>query len=304
MVSEYPVMRWRICYAGINPDGLSALLGCSRLMIVGAARLRFLQAFTLNPVNWLFQLIYLLRMRGGFTLLEVILIRLLTPVGGLLTGHWKRYHTHLLDLCKHRIPIVVIDDRPGSISTLRRLHAELLVLNIWEVVSKGVLTCFSRGAINIHPSKLPKYRGALPTLWSIRNKDSESAVSFVIADCRIDRGNILLQVPFEISDEDDWRNIEKNVDGIVRKHLEALICGFLSGQVAATEQQSEGASVTAKYDDYRRIDLANESTREIANKVAYYPYWDAGVFCFVEMAERIVPVKRVKVVHDAPPPHR
>ena len=289
---------WRIIYAGIDTNILQCLLDNKESNVIGLARLEFLSRHTWNPVNWLFQIVYFLRRRNSCRHLETPLAFLVVCMAGLLSGHWRRYASYLYVLSRNRIPIYEISPGSVDIAVLRRLAPDILVLNVWEIVPQKVLACFKRGAINIHPSKLPKYRGALPTLWSIRNGDRESAVSFVTVDNKIDGGQILRQVPFNIEDQDDWRSIENKVDVIVRQNVGDVITEFLSGQSPENGQPAQGGSLTAKYADYQRIDLSTESTREIANKVPYYPYWDPGTLCFVDVAERPIRLKRVKLLPE------
>lgn len=53
--------------------------------------------------------------------------------------------------------------------------------------------------VNIHPSPLPKYRGATPGPWQIINGETTSAVTFFQIDALPDHGPIISQIPFDIS---------------------------------------------------------------------------------------------------------
>jgi len=56
--------------------------------------------------------------------------------------------------------------------------------------------------VNIHPSALPKYRGATPGPWQIINKEKKSAVTFFQIDPLPDHGPVISQIPFTISPAD------------------------------------------------------------------------------------------------------
>lgn len=57
---------------------------------------------------------------------------------------------------------------------------------------------FPNKIVNIHPSPLPKYRGATPGPWQIINGESKSAVTFFQIDLLPDHGPLIAQVPFSI----------------------------------------------------------------------------------------------------------
>ena len=66
------------------------------------------------------------------------------------------------------------------------------------------------GAVNVHPSALPKYRGPSPVLWAIRNGDPYLGLTVHRMTGRIDAGPVLAQLddlplPDQVTREDDWR---------------------------------------------------------------------------------------------------
>jgi methionyl-tRNA formyltransferase len=58
---------------------------------------------------------------------------------------------------------------------------------------KKVINIPLKGAINLHGSLLPKYRGAAPIQWALINGESETGLTTFIIQPKVDRGNILLQ---------------------------------------------------------------------------------------------------------------
>lgn len=65
-----------------------------------------------------------------------------------------------------------------------------------------MIDLFPLKIVNIHPSPLPKYRGATPGPWQIINGENTSAVTFFQIDLLPDHGPIIAQFPFEISTTD------------------------------------------------------------------------------------------------------
>jgi methionyl-tRNA formyltransferase len=60
------------------------------------------------------------------------------------------------------------------------------------------------GALNVHPSLLPKYRGATPIQTALREGERETGVSIMLMDAGMDTGDIVLQETFPISPDADY----------------------------------------------------------------------------------------------------
>jgi methionyl-tRNA formyltransferase len=60
------------------------------------------------------------------------------------------------------------------------------------------------GALNVHPSLLPRYRGATPIQTALRNGESQTGVSVMLMDAGMDTGDLVLQENAEIRPDDDY----------------------------------------------------------------------------------------------------
>lgn len=88
-----------------------------------------------------------------------------------------------------------------SIQTFRSHDADVAVVVAYgRILPESYLTAFSQGAINVHFSLLPKYRGAAPVNWAIVNGETESGVTTMRMDEGLDTGDILLQERTAIGD--------------------------------------------------------------------------------------------------------
>ena len=103
----------------------------------------------------------------------------------------------------------------------------------------------SAPCINIHPSDLPKYRGASPIRTAIYNGDKMSAVCLMnmVAEC--DAGDVLMRVPFEIGDDDTNETIEARVSEIGADMLVRYLAA--PGDFVATPQVGT-PTFTRKFD--------------------------------------------------------
>ena len=77
-----------------------------------------------------------------------------------------------------------------------------IVVAYGRILPETFLTAFPRGAINVHFSLLPKYRGAAPVNWAVVNGETTTGVTTMKMDAGLDTGPILLQRSVEIGREE------------------------------------------------------------------------------------------------------
>lgn len=77
-----------------------------------------------------------------------------------------------------------------------------VVVAYGRILPESFLTAFPRGAINVHFSLLPKYRGAAPVNWAIVNGETETGVTTMRMDAGLDTGAMLMQRAVEIAKDE------------------------------------------------------------------------------------------------------
>jgi len=82
--------------------------------------------------------------------------------------------------------------------------------------------------INIHPSPLPKYRGATPAPWQIINGETASAVSFFQLDELPDHGPIITQIPFDIDSQETSFSFYQKAFDLAAKNLSTVLTDYLN----------------------------------------------------------------------------
>ncbi|MCL1980474.1 MAG: methionyl-tRNA formyltransferase [Proteobacteria bacterium] len=105
----------------------------------------------------------------------------------------------------HRIPVL----QPESVRTgsfLEEMHAlapDLLVVAAYgKILPQPLLDLPPLGAINIHGSLLPKYRGAAPIQWAVINGETETGITIMQMDAGLDTGDILLTATVPIGGQE------------------------------------------------------------------------------------------------------
>ncbi|KAL7677974.1 hypothetical protein ACOME3_004203 [Neoechinorhynchus agilis] len=79
-----------------------------------------------------------------------------------------------------------------------------IVASFGKRIPSKILRTFKRGCINVHPSLIPKFRGASPLYHTVLKNEKESGVTFLLIEpndsSKIDSGRILKQVRFRINE--------------------------------------------------------------------------------------------------------
>ena len=91
-----------------------------------------------------------------------------------------------------------------SVQALRELQPDvIIVVAFGQILPESILALPPYGCLNVHPSCLPKYRGAAPIQWALINGETETGVTIMLLDEGEDTGDIILQNSLPIDTSDD-----------------------------------------------------------------------------------------------------
>ena len=101
-------------------------------------------------------------------------------------------------------------------NTISQLDVDLFVVVAFRILPKSFLSLSRKGAINLHGSLLPQYRGAAPIQHALLNGDILTGISTFLIDDNLDTGPIILQKKIPIIEEDNYISLSKKMaeDGI------------------------------------------------------------------------------------------
>jgi methionyl-tRNA formyltransferase len=89
---------------------------------------------------------------------------------------------------------------PSFLEVFKKLNPDMVVLVAFgQILPKAIIDYPPLKCLNIHPSLLPKYRGAAPLNWQIIRGETKTGVSIMIMDEGMDSGDILLQEETQLS---------------------------------------------------------------------------------------------------------
>lgn len=173
---------------------------------------------------------------------------------------------------------------------LENVKPELIVaVHLRKILHEEIFFQAARGAINVHPSLLPRYRGLSPQHQAILHGDDESGVTVHFIDADVDTGEIIVQKKFPVSEDDYIVDVQVKMLAIYKKIVvEAL--GLLEDKAfKPMEQELAGSSYFGplKRND-RKIDLS-KSRLEIYRLVraVSVPYKGAFYNNYIIWAARI-----------------
>ena len=78
-------------------------------------------------------------------------------------------------------------------SILKQINPDIYVVVAYKILPESILNIPHRGAINLHASLLPKYRGAAPVNHAILNGETETGLTTFMIQKKVDTGDLLLQ---------------------------------------------------------------------------------------------------------------
>lgn len=213
------------------------------------------------------------------TLLHLVLT-LLKPFASKLT---KKYFSYITALLKSKITLLDFSDA-NTVERYIHSHAiDLIIVSNWWKLPDNIIYAPTFGTINIHPSKLPQYRGSVPTLWSLKNKDTETAISFMRLNSKIDGGDVFAQHIIPISANEDSISLENKCDAAIAEFFLSDLKKYLAGELSAIGQDETQASNTAAYFPYMKIEWQKETSEEIVNKIKLYPHLWPTDFCYTQL---------------------
>ena len=95
---------------------------------------------------------------------------------------------------------------------LKKLNPDLFIVVAFKIIPQKFLNIPKLGAINLHASLLPSYRGASPIQYALLNGDKKTGVTTFFMDDKIDNGKIIMQKEFKINDNDNYASLMKKVE--------------------------------------------------------------------------------------------
>lgn len=123
------------------------------------------------------------------------------------------------------------------LETLHALNPDMIVVAAFgQILPKAIIDLPALGCLNIHPSLLPKYRGAAPLNWSIIRGETQTGVTIMLMDEGMDSGDILLQESTEIGTMETFGELHDRLADLGAALLLKTVEQIVSGTVSRRKQ--------------------------------------------------------------------
>jgi len=166
------------------------------------------------------------------------------------------------------------------LNTLSSYSLDLLIVIAYgHILPEKILKIPKMGAINIHASLLPRYRGPAPIHWAIINREKQTGVTSMFMDKGMDTGDILLTSKTNILPDDTSESLHDRLADLGAELLINTITGIVDNTITPVSQNHEHATyapLLKKSDG--RIDWTN-SAEEIEAFIRGMSPWP-GAFTF------------------------
>ncbi len=142
-----------------------------------------------------------------------------------------------------------------------------IVASYGKIIPKDIIQTFELGVIGVHPSLLPRHRGASPIQSAILSGDEVTGVTLYLLDEKMDHGPILASREFSIYNL-QFLNLQEKLAELGAELLIETLPKFMKGEIKPQIQNEERATYTKKFkteDGY--VDLKKDDPTAIERKV-------------------------------------
>ncbi len=177
----------------------------------------------------------------------------------------------------------------GVFNTIAAWQPDLIVVAAYgQILRQDLLGLPKYGCVNIHPSLLPRWRGASPIPFALLNGDTETGVTIMKMDAGMDTGAIISQVETPILPDDNAGTLHDRLSALGADLLIQTIPGFVNGQIIMKPQDDRLAS-------YSRLITKNDGAldfysrcMDLVNQVRAFTPWPGAFFTWKDVPLKVL----------------
>ncbi|WP_298674688.1 LLM class flavin-dependent oxidoreductase, partial [uncultured Lentibacter sp.] len=199
----------------------------------------------------------------------------------------------------------VLDPGAGLAHRLRNHSADWLlsVANL-ELLPEAVLGLPRRGCVNFHDGPLPEYAGLNTPVWARLRGERQHAISWHFVQPQVDAGDVILQMPFDISPQDTALTLNTKAYESALSSFPQLMRCLAQPQVPRQPQALGARQYFGKFkrpDAFGTIDFEHPPEEIIALVLGldHGPYWNPLTVARIAHKGRVIAVKEARVSERA-----
>ena len=205
---------------------------------------------------------------------------------------------------KHGIPILQAEKMADAKDKIQNINPDvILVAAFGKILPKEILEIPKHGALNLHPSLLPRWRGASPIQHTILSGDTETGATIILMDDKIDHGPIVAAKKYEGDlSTISYKDLEKELAELGAKLMIETVPKWVSGKIKPEPQEEDLATYTnvLRKEDGRII--WKNWAKEIERQIRAFSFWP-GTYCIWPENDEVKQIKILKVCVQAQKDH-
>lgn len=201
---------------------------------------------------------------------------------------------------EHSIPVfqpAMLKNNKEFMALIEGLRPDFIVVVAYgKILPKTFLEIPKYGCINLHPSLLPRYRGASPIEEALLHGDTETGLSFIRVNEKMDSGDILLVQRVMIQPEDTTFTLKEKLWPAGAVLFPFLLKEMAEGLIEPIPQQHEKAvycKKLSKADGF--IDPAVLTAEQILNHIRAYIVWPSS---YMYLAGKLLKLLQVRIFFE------
>lgn len=143
----------------------------------------------------------------------------------------------------------------------------IAVVAYGKILPPEILELPRLGAVNLHVSLLPKYRGAAPMQRAVMDGERETGVTVMQMDAGLDTGDILAVARFPLTEADTFETVHDRSIALGAPLLSETLRALAAGTVTPKKQPNEGATYAAKIEKAECRLNFHESASRLSAKI-------------------------------------
>jgi methionyl-tRNA formyltransferase len=149
---------------------------------------------------------------------------------------------------EHNLPVVSPESLKTStaLDDVKRMNPDIFVVSSYGKIIPNAWLEVPKIRFNVHPSLVPRYRGAAPINWAILNGDKETGISIMEINDRLDAGDVFYQKAVSLDPNMDAERLTSLLAEMSREALGLVLNSFSKGTLKGMAQDEAGAVYARK----------------------------------------------------------
>ena len=185
------------------------------------------------------------------------------------------------------------DDARAAQAALAEARLDVLVVAAYGLILPAwTLACARHGALNIHGSLLPRWRGAAPIQRAIEAGDERTGITVMQMDAGLDTGDMLMSEAIAIAPDDTGATLHDWLAALGGRLIVQALEAAARGTLVRTPQSAEGATYARKIDKSEAVIDWQRPAAEIERRIRAF---DPQPGCHFEFERQMLKVWRADV---------